>query len=82
MVKYEERKLKGQSNARKDKNVECRASAFKELRKMKTVDSVEILERCLKEEITIADIRREAKAIIKEMKEVSVNGCAGRVMLG
>ena len=35
------------------------------------VDSVEIRERCLKEEITIADIRREAKAI-KEMKEVQL----------
>ena len=56
-------------NANKKHDRECKASAFKELRSMEDEKAVEILKRCLKNDIDVWGIKKEDKAI-KDKHEV------------
>ena len=78
MELFEEKKLKNQGKEigrrwkkHQKKEIECKASTFKELRSLSVKDCNSILDRIIEKEITLHELTREAKHM-KEMREVQL----------
>ena len=67
MEMFERKELKGQ--VKKGKEVMCKASGFKDLRKMKLDDCSYVLDLCIEKKITFTEIKIKAKEM-KRMNEV------------